>query len=108
LINESDVGLISARTLQNAGTSTEETNPGGNLNGPAATLSAAVIVVSANFNSFNFSQFDCADTIAGEPQTIQQSTTAIPYQPLTFILFLSTAADPLTRKSRIRSLQNSN
>ena len=57
LILESVVGLISPCTRQKAGTSTDFIGaPGGSAKGPAATLSAEVMVVSGNCSCFNFSQ----------------------------------------------------
>jgi hypothetical protein len=58
---ESEPGLISPRTRQNAGTSTDGAGiPGGSVKGPAATLSADRIDVSVNFKPLSLSQAGCA------------------------------------------------
>src|SRR5215467_14749401 len=57
LMSESDAGLISAVTRQNAGVASAEAGPPpGGIKGPAATLCAEVIVVSGSLRFARVSQ----------------------------------------------------
>src|SRR5580700_11907540 len=72
MICESELGLISPRTLQKAVTSTDGAgDPGGSAKGPAATLSAERIEVSGNSRSLSFSQFGFAWADAGNAAIIE-------------------------------------
>src|SRR6266404_1784191 len=89
VICESEVGLISPRTRQKAGTSTAGAGiPGGSAKGPAATFSADVMEVSGNCKSLSFSQtgFACARAEAAITETASRETPSPRYSNLSLQL----------------------
>src|SRR5713101_1742984 len=79
LICESEVGLISPRTRQRVGTSTDVAGiPGGSANGPAATLSAETMEVSGNRKSLSFSQAGFTWSESNEAATTETNSEIAP------------------------------